>query len=349
MQNEQLFARKRWDARSRASCAISRHECTRVLDGAREAIVTTDAAFAIRFLNAAAEGALGGTREQLVGRSLREVLPGDYGGVVPQVGGEWRFQPLSSGWAVYGEGAPAARAGEPSTQQMIQAQQLAAVGQLAASVAHEVGAPLTAISVAVEYLLREDAPRDEDTRRDLEMILAQTRRIARLARHLVDLARPGAAVFAALDLNQVVSDGFALIEKQLRRSEVEAVLRLDPKVHPMRGDGYQLQQVLINLLLNAQRAVQGREAGARRVEVRTRRLEDANELVVSDTGTGITEEDLPKVFLPFFSRAGSTGLGLALARSIVHQHHGSIEVESRPGVGATFTVRLPLVADADAR
>jgi signal transduction histidine kinase len=244
-------------------------------------------------------------------------------------------------------GAPADAAAEPWLQQVIEAQQLAAVGQVAAGVAHEIGAPLTAISIAVEYLLKSEVAADSPIRGDLEMILAQTQRISRLARSLVDLARPGTPVLVPADLNAVVAEALELMRRQLRRAGVETAAELEPELSPVRGDVHQLQQVLINLLLNAERALQTVPAGARRLTVRTRRAGEANELVVEDTGPGVAREDREKIFLPFFSGAGGAGLGLSLARGIVHRHGGTLRVDGEPGAGAAFVVRLPLWSGDD--
>jgi signal transduction histidine kinase len=109
----------------------------------------------------------------------------------------------------------------------------------------------------------------------------------------------------------------------------------------LRADPHQLQQVLLNLMLNAGQAL--RECGGT-VYVSTRSAGRWVELVVRDTGPGIQPQDLPRIFLPFFSRSGGTGLGLPLARQIVHAHGGTVEVESQPGAGSTFTVRIPVAS-----
>jgi signal transduction histidine kinase len=206
-------------------------------------------------------------------------------------------------------------------------------------VAHEVGAPLTAITVAVEQLLKRECGVCGTGSHDLALVLSQTRRIAQLSRRLVDLARPGDPVLRPIDLNAVMRDGFELVEKQLHRSSITSELDLDPAVPIVRADAHQLQQVLLNLLLNAERAM---AASGGAVRVSTRARGSWVELCVCDTGPGIAAEDLPKIFLPFYSRSGGTGLGLPLARQIVHAHGGTVDVDSRAGEGARFTVRIPV-------
>jgi two-component system, NtrC family, sensor kinase len=310
------------------------------LDGVREAVVLTDGSFSVRYLNGAAERVLGLSRAEAEGRPLAELVPGRYEGGVPDAGAEWSFATVDGGWAVYGRRELEPGGGEDMLRRMVEAEQLAAVGQLASSVAHEIGAPLTAISVAVEFLLKHECGGCSFASRDLEVILGQTRRIATLSKRLVDLARPGEPNFRELSLNDVVREAFELVERQLRRSAIDATLTLDPAAGRVRGDRDQLQQVVINLLLNAQRAMAGRGTGA--VELCTERRGREVAIVVRDNGPGIGAEDLGRIFLPFYSRSGGTGLGLPLARQIVHAHGGTIQVESAAGQGATFRVHLPV-------
>lgn len=312
----------------------------RLLDRMTEPVAVTDTAFRVRYVNAAAARCLERSRAEVVGRPLSDFLPGRYDSGPPDAGSGWRFERLAQGWAAFGPLRTAASVvDEEWVQRMVDAEQLAAVGQLAASVAHEIGAPLTAISVAVEYLLKRECGTCQFAGRDLEVILTQTRRIAQLSRRLVDLARPGEPELRPIDLNRVIAEGFELLEKQLARSGIKTALLLEPALPLLHGDADQLQQVLLNLVLNAQRAM---AQGGGRLEVSTRLRRPNVELVVADTGPGIAAADVPKIFLPFFSRSGGTGLGLPLARQIVHKHGGSIEVESVPGAGAVFKVRLPV-------
>jgi two-component system, NtrC family, sensor kinase len=311
----------------------------RALDGVQEAVLVTDQRFRIRYMNPQAARALGVNGSGGVGHTLAELLPGMYGGVAPDAGEGWSFTPVEDGWLVYGRPDLTPAAGEDVVRRMVEAEQLAAVGQLASSVAHEIGAPLTAISVAVEYLLKHDCGGCSFAARDLEVILGQTRRIATLSKRLVNLARPGDPDFRALPLNTVVADAFELVRRQLRSVGIEPVLSLDPRVGMVRGDRDQLQQVVLNLVLNAQRALHARGTG--RVELRTERAGGQAVVTVADDGPGIAAEDIGRIFLPFYSRSGGTGLGLPLARQIVHAHGGTIHVESTAGRGATFRVHLP--------
>jgi signal transduction histidine kinase len=311
-------------------------EVKALLDRFREPVLIANDDMRVVYANAAAQHSLGESRSALAGRTLAEAVPG-WREDTAAPGTGWRLERLGSHWAAFGE----IESDAGWMQRMLQAEQLAAVGQLAASVAHEVGAPLTAITVAVEQLLKHECGSCRRGSHDLELVLSQTRRIATLARRLVDLAKPGDPVRRAIDFNAEVAEGFELVEKQLQREDVAAVLRLDPDIPIVRADPHQLQQVLLNLMLNAGQAMRD---GGGRVAVTTCAAGRWVELVVQDTGPGIAADDYPRIFLPFFSRSGGTGLGLPLARQIVHAHGGTIDVESEPGAGAKFTVRLPVAA-----
>jgi signal transduction histidine kinase len=313
-----------------------------LLEHVGEPVVASDAGYRVVYANRAAERVLGAGRWELIGRGLEEVVGGVFDGERAEPRPGWRVEALEDGWAAIAEVNVQGEDGEALVSRLVEAEQLAAVGQLAAGVAHEIGAPLTAISVAVEYLLKRECGGCGYARRDLEVILTQTRRIAQLSRRLVDLARPGDPMRRLIDFNAVITEGYELVEKQLRKASVEGKLVLDATLPPVYADPHQLQQVVINLVLNAQRALDG---AAGRLEVRTRRRGRWVALEVADTGPGIASEDLSRIFLPFFSKSGGTGLGLPLARQIVHRHGGTIEVESTPGQGATFCVQIPIESD----
>jgi PAS domain S-box-containing protein len=229
-------------------------------------------------------------------------------------------------------------------RQLLTAERLATAGQVAAGVAHEIGAPLTAISVAVDHMLQSRCNFCGGGE-EMQVLLSQTDRIARLARRLVNLAKPAGLVFAPTSVNDVVEQATSLVQPQLGRHHIRLARELAPGLPALHADEAQLQQVLINLFLNAQRAM-AETGGELRIATRAVRA-DLVEIVVADTGPGIAEADLPHVFTPFFSRSGGTGLGLALAAQIVKSHRGTIDVASRAGHGATFTIHLPAAADHD--
>jgi PAS domain S-box-containing protein len=231
-------------------------------------------------------------------------------------------------------------------RQLLTAERLATAGQVAAGVAHEIGAPLTAISVAVDHMLQSRCHFCGGGE-EMEVLLSQTDRIAKLARRLVNLAKPAGLVFTPTSANDVVEQATSLVQPQLSRHRIRLEVERAPDLPPLHADEAQLQQVLINLFLNSLRAMA--ETGGT-LSVTTRapgQGRDMVEIVVADTGPGIAETDLPHVFTPFFSRSGGTGLGLALAAQIVESHHGAIDVASRVGHGTTFTIRLPAAGPHD--
>jgi PAS domain S-box-containing protein len=224
-------------------------------------------------------------------------------------------------------------------RQLLTAERLATAGQVAAGVAHEIGAPLTAIAVAVDHMMKTRCGVCAGAE-EMQVLLSQTDRIARLSRQLVNLAKPAGLRFSAVDVNSTVEQAAALVQTQLHKSRITLETRLAPDLPVLNADEAQLQQVIINLLFNAQRAI-GEEGG--RIVLSTSRAEPGCvEIAVSDDGPGIAETDMAHLFTPFFSRTGGTGLGLALAAQSVKAHGGAVEASNNKGRGASFTVRLPV-------
>jgi two-component system, sporulation sensor kinase E len=223
-------------------------------------------------------------------------------------------------------------------RQLLTAERLATAGQVAAGVAHEIGAPLTAIAVSVDHMLQSRCSICGGGE-EMHVLLSQTDRIAKLARRLVNLAKPAGLVFSPTSVNDVVEQATSLVQPQLGRHRIRLELELADDLPTIDADDAQLQQVLINLFLNSQRAMA--DTGGKLRIVTHAVPGDQVDIVVSDTGPGIAESDLPHIFTPFFSRSGGTGLGLALAAQIVKSHRGAIDVVSEPGRGTTFTIHLP--------
>lgn len=237
-------------------------------------------------------------------------------------------------------------------RQIIESEKLATVGQLAATVAQEIGAPLTAIGLAVENV-RRSACETCDNRARLETVSQQLHRIGRLARHLVELAKPGALELSRVRVDRVIEQATELLDPSFQRSNIRIEVKAEPDLPEIWADAGQLQQALLNLLMNGERALKSRGGGRIEVTARPRRgpplegrpVRRVVEIRVSDDGPGIDPADLPFVFTPFFSRSGGTGLGLPLAQQIVHAHGGTIEADSSPGQGATFTLQIPVDSD----
>jgi len=227
--------------------------------------------------------------------------------------------------------------------QLIQAEKLAAMGQMLAGVAHELNNPLTAILGASE-LLRDRQGVDDNTKRQLEMTHRQARRAARIVQNLLEFSRPASPQKKPLDLNVVVDRTLQLHDHSLRRNNVEVEFHAVPGFPLIVGDANQLIQIFLNLISNAEHAIREvRQSG--RVQIRLGRSGNRVVATVQDDGVGIKPDDLPKIFDPFFTTkrpGGGTGLGLSICMSIVREHGGNIEAASLPAGGAAFTVSLPI-------
>jgi two-component system, NtrC family, sensor kinase len=230
---------------------------------------------------------------------------------------------------------------------LVQAGKLAAVGQLAAGVAHEINNPLTAINANAQ-MLQMMIPPDHEQYESIELIARAGERAAKVVRGLLDFARQAQYDFQVADLNHSVQQALNLVAYQLSTANIELSSNLAPELPPVNGSWEHLQSVWLNLLINARDAVQ--DAGAtRRIEVVTR-LDKASEevlVLVRDTGRGMTPAELEHIFEPFYttkSPGQGTGLGLATCQRIIHQHGGQIEAISKPGQGTTVVVRLPVEA-----
>ncbi len=227
-------------------------------------------------------------------------------------------------------------------EQLIQAEKLAAMGQMLAGVAHELNNPLTAI-LGVSELLRDRPGVDESTKRQLEMTHRQARRAARIVQNLLEFSRPASPQKKVLDLNNILDRTLQLHEHSLRRNNIEVDFHPLPGLPPITGDANQLIQVFLNLVSNAEQAIREvRQSG--RIQIRLGQSTNRVYVTVQDDGVGIQPEALAKLFDPFFTTkrpGGGTGLGLSICMSIVREHGGNIEVESLPAGGAAFTISLP--------
>jgi PAS domain S-box-containing protein len=227
-------------------------------------------------------------------------------------------------------------------EQLIQAEKLAAMGQMLAGVAHELNNPLTAI-LGVTELLRERGTTDEPTKRQLELTHRQARRAARIVQNLLEFARPASPQKKPVDLQTILDRTLQLHEHSLRRNNIQVDFNAQPDLPGVIGDANQLIQVLLNLVTNAEQAIREvRETG--RIQIRAGRSGNQLTITVQDDGVGIRPEALPRIFDPFYTTkrpGGGTGLGLSICMSIIREHGGNIEAESLPAGGSAFTVYLP--------
>lgn len=225
--------------------------------------------------------------------------------------------------------------------QLIQSEKLAAFGQLGAGIAHEVKNPLAGILGYAQLSLRKTEP-DTVLHNNLKIIEKETKRCRTIIDNLLKFARQEKVERKPLELNQVVEDTAALVDHQLGMHRIRLERELAPDLPAIHGNANQLQQILLNLVLNSEQAMEGTPGTIRITTGRTG--DDRVEVRISDTGPGIPKEIQARLFEPFFTTkpAGKgTGLGLSVTYGIVKDHKGEILVESEPGQGATFILRFP--------
>ncbi len=224
-------------------------------------------------------------------------------------------------------------------QQLLEREKLSSIGLLAAGVAHEVNTPLAGISSYAQMLLQQ--VRHEDPKRTLlEKIQVQTVRASGIINNLLNFSRTGDAEFREIDVNRVLDDTQQLLEPQLRNANFEIVRNYTEQLAPAYGSASKLQQVFMNLILNARDAM----PNGGRLTIHTRAVDSSLVIDFRDTGVGIAPEHIARIYDPFFTTKDigqGTGLGLALSYGIVQEHNGRIFVESRPGEGTHFTIKLP--------
>ncbi|MEX2260390.1 MAG: ATP-binding protein [Bryobacteraceae bacterium] len=231
-------------------------------------------------------------------------------------------------------------------RRLVQADKLSSIGLLAAGVAHEVNTPLAVISTYAQMLAKQVAGDDQKSRL-LEKIAKQTFRASEIVNSLLNFSRTSTTAFSPVQINRVIQETASLLEHQFSRNGVSVEMRLDPDLPPMSGNAGKLQQVCLNLFLNARDAM---ESGGL-LEIATWSDHNGIQMEVADNGHGIAPENMHRIYDPFFTTKGSkkgTGLGLAVTYGIVHEHNGSIEVFRRPSGGASFRLAFPAVAEAAA-
>jgi len=234
-------------------------------------------------------------------------------------------------------------------QKLLQSDRLASLGQLAASVAHEINNPVSGVlnlSMLMQRMLKDDGVppnRLDEFRKYLGQVTSETSRVGRIVSDLLAFSRRSKPHRAPADLNQIVRTTLSLVQHKLKLSNVEVESRLADNLPPVPCDPSQIQQVVLNMTLNAAEAAQPKGGG--RVTVSTEACDPVVLLTISDNGEGIPPENLAKIFDPFFTtkpEGKGVGLGLAVSFGIIQAHGGDIEVQSTVGKGTTFSISLPL-------
>jgi two-component system NtrC family sensor kinase len=233
---------------------------------------------------------------------------------------------------------------EHMEEQMTQTEKLTSLGLLAAGVAHEVNTPLAVISNYIQMLARQ-MPEGDPRQAIIEKIVKQTFRASEIVNNLLNFSRTGPSALADVDVNKVVEETLSLVAHPLKTSQIQVVKHLTDGIPAVRGSANKLQQVFLNLFLNARDAMP--TGGI--LEVRTAAHNGSVEIEVADTGNGIPRDHIHKIFDPFFTTkpgGRGTGLGLSVSYGIIKEHAGKIDVRSTPGRGTSFHVEFPAVRNA---
>jgi two-component system NtrC family sensor kinase len=231
-------------------------------------------------------------------------------------------------------------------EQLIQSEKMSAIGQLVSGVAHELNNPLAGIAAFAQLLLAEKRLPAEQ-RSAAETIYAESRRASRIVQNLLTFARQHKAEKGPTSINQVLDDTLELRSYELRVRGIDLTREYDETLPDTMADAHQFQQVFLNLLTNAEQAMERLARQTHRLTVRTKRAGEDLRIEVEDTGPGIPAKLLERIFNPFFTTkppGAGTGLGLSISLGIVREHEGRIWAENVAGGGARFVIELPIVA-----
>ena len=364
-------ARDVTDDRARAA-ALERAEAryTRLVESAEDAICTADEEGNFTSVNRALEHVMGRNREALLGTRFTELVHADERGelwlmFVASLEGQRQRREMHFTRADGVERvatvitAPIYEHGQVSAvlaiirdvteermllEQVVRGEKLAALGELVGGVAHEVNSPLTGI-LAFGQILQMESTANEESRRAADTIVSEAKRAARIVGKLLTFARQNPPEKMRTELNQVLQDTIELRRYPLKMQQIALVVEFAEDLPATWADPFQLQQVFINLLSNAEQALAS-SSGERRITVRTELRDGSLVTTIADTGPGIAPEHLPHIFNPFYTtkpRGVGTGLGLSISFGIVREHGGTLQLASEAGKGAAFEVTLPVV------
>jgi PAS domain S-box-containing protein len=340
-----------------------------IVESLKIGVVTVDLEDRVESWNPQLEDLLEIPRRDAVGRTLSEVLPSDLVAEIAShaadgnVSGIYKYRlnaRTGRAFVVNVSIAPlvgknGARLGrlilvDDITQrmrleeQMVQTEKLTSLGLLAAGVAHEVNTPLAVISNYIQMLAKQ-IPADDPRQKTIERIVKQTFRASEIVNNLLNFSRTGTPELGEVDLNSVLEETLTLVQHPFRTAKVNVIKNYTDSLPLVLGSTTRLQQVFLNLFMNARDAM----PSGGMLEVRTAAHNGSVEVEVTDTGTGIAGEHLKRIFDPFFTTKTSgrgTGLGLSVSYGIIKEHAGKVDVRSTPGKGTSFRLEFPVARKA---
>jgi two-component system, NtrC family, sensor kinase len=340
-----------------------------IVESLNVGVLAVDFEGRIEFWNTQMEHSIGVGRADAVGRAIEEILPADLATEIAARADEDRVSSLykfplrdRSGRTLVANISIAPLAGKSGErmgrlilvdditqrmqleEQLLQTEKLTSLGLLAAGVAHEVNTPLAVISNYIQMLAKQ-LPANDPRHKLTDKIVNQTFRASEIVNNLLNFSRTGGAAFEEVNLNRIIGETLSLVDHPFRAAHVQVIENFASDLPGVLGSGNRLQQVFLNLFLNAKDAM---PAGGM-LEVRSSSTNGTVEIEVSDTGIGIQRENLTRVFDPFFTTKAigrGTGLGLSVSYGIIKEHAGKIEVRSTPGKGTSFRLEFPAVRKA---
>ena len=342
------------------------------VENTNEAFVTIDKNHRVLFFNKAAEKIFGYSREEIIGHDLNVIMspacsrnhreavaryvktriPGRIGHATEMVATRKNGEtfPASISFSVTEVEEQLFFTGivrdltqtQELQEQVMQSERLAALGQMVAEITHEIKNPLMMIGGFAQQLMRETD--DEKNLKKLNIITEEIRRLERLLADLKEFYQVRTIVSEPVDIKGLLEKVFSLVQEECERHNIQTQVTLDERALTVSGDRGRLEQVFLNLVKNA---IEAMERGGK-ISIQSRLSGDKVEIMVTDQGCGISEQDRDKVFAPFFTtKKHGTGLGLCISKRIIEDHGGSsFFLESEEGKGTTFKIRLPLYRGA---
>jgi len=340
-----------------------------IVESLNVGVLALDLQGAVESWNTQLELLLGVARQQAVGRQVEQVLPPELMAEIAARAGDERISSLYkfhmrnlAGRSLVVNISIAPLVGKSGErigrlilvdditqrirleEQMVQTEKLTSLGLLAAGVAHEVNTPLAVISNYIQMLAKQ-LPGDDPRHQLIEKVVKQTFRASEIVNNLLNFSRTGAAEFTELNLNAVVEETLSLVAHPFRTAHVQVSRNMQEELPPVLGSNNKLQQVFLNLFMNAKDSM----PSGGMVQIRTASRNGSVEIEITDTGSGIPRENLHRIFDPFFTTKAmgrGTGLGLSVSYGIIKEHAGKVDVRSAQGKGTSFRLEFPVARKA---